>query len=251
MKIISKDRDYYDGAGMGIDTSIRYHRLPRELTLDFQIKTMPVYNRREDEDYYGWNPVINNGRRNHNKKKPLLTSFAVIFCGKIYHGIMATPYKSYWHDFDDSVFFYDAETLIPYLETHGYVIASEKRSFGAEPGLIVTPEEFFTPKDVVDLAINQRITVAVSNRVIDRSVYTSLNPYGNKEPDVWTLEYSRLHRIGFQKVMPPWEAHQEISMWIGGILPSSGNPMVSIIDDKIKAAKHGFDHWSFRKMPEK
>ncbi len=40
-------------------------------------------------------------------------------------------------------------------------------------------------------------------------------------------------------------------MWVGGVLPRSGNPMVEITDDKVKAHKAGFDQWSFRKMPEK
>lgn len=55
---------------------------------------------------------------------------------------------------------------------------------------------------------------------------------------------------GFQKVMNPWQANQEIMMWVSGILPRNPNPMIEITDDKIKAEKHGFDKWSFRKAPK-
>jgi hypothetical protein len=47
--------------------------------------------------------------------------------------------------------------------------------------------------------------------------------------------------------MDPFTLFQELSMFVGGVLPRNPNPMVEITDDKVKVAKHGFDKWSFRK----
>ena len=46
------------------------------------------------------------------------------------------------------------------------------------------------------------------------------------------------------------QTFQEISMYIGGVLGGSSPPMAEI-EDKYRIEAHGFDKWSFRKMPEK
>jgi hypothetical protein len=59
-----------------------------------------------------------------------------------------------------------------------------------------------------------------------------------------------LNDFEFIKVIDPVTAYQEISMWIGGVLPKSDNAMINITDeDRIK--QHGFDKRSFRKDPTK
>jgi hypothetical protein len=57
--------------------------------------------------------------------------------------------------------------------------------------------------------------------------------------------------LEFYRVLDAYSAFQRISEWVGGTLANTGNPMVAITDDRIKAHKHGFDRWSFRKLPEK
>ena len=57
--------------------------------------------------------------------------------------------------------------------------------------------------------------------------------------------------MNFQVVMNPFQAFQELSMHIGGVVASSGPKTIEITDPKIKIAKHGFDKHSFRKSPEK
>jgi hypothetical protein len=56
-----------------------------------------------------------------------------------------------------------------------------------------------------------------------------------------------LKEYDFPRVMDPFTLFQELSMFVGGVLPRNPNPMVEITDDKVKVAKHGFDKWSFRK----
>jgi len=56
----------------------------------------------------------------------------------------------------------------------------------------------------------------------------------------------RLSQYGFQKVLPPMQAFQELEMYVGACLtkPTIEEPP---IPDKIKVEIHGFDKYSFRK----
>ncbi|MCL2119505.1 MAG: hypothetical protein FWH27_13875 [Planctomycetaceae bacterium] len=56
----------------------------------------------------------------------------------------------------------------------------------------------------------------------------------------------RLNQYGFQKILPPLKAFQELEMYVGSYLtkPVIEEPPIS---DKIKAEIHGFDKYSFRK----
>ena len=60
----------------------------------------------------------------------------------------------------------------------------------------------------------------------------------------------RLNQYGFQKVLPPMLAFQELEMYVGACLtkPTIEEPP---IPDKIKAEIHGFDKYSFRKDKQK
>lgn len=63
----------------------------------------------------------------------------------------------------------------------------------------------------------------------------------------WYCNSPNLKGLGFAKAVDPYTLFQELSMWVGGILPQAGNEMVEITDQKIKAHKAGFDKWSFRR----
>jgi hypothetical protein len=56
----------------------------------------------------------------------------------------------------------------------------------------------------------------------------------------------RLNQYGFQKVLPPMQAYQELEMYVGACLT---RPVIEEppIPDKIKVEIHGFDKYSFRK----
>jgi hypothetical protein len=101
-------------------------------------------------------------------------------------------------------------------------------------------DRYFTPnevgKDSLAWLIQNKITVL------------TYNPQVNGDSK-WRINGDDLKDFHFYKVVDPFTLFQEISMWVGGILPGSANPMVQITDDTIKVAKHGFDpKWSFRKQ---
>src|ERR1043166_791817 len=67
----------------------------------------------------------------------------------------------------------------------------------------------------------------------------------------WRVDDDTLKDVQFGKVLDPVRAFQELSMWVGGVLPRPGPPMVQITDPKVLLAKAGMDKTSFRKPPEK
>lgn len=67
---------------------------------------------------------------------------------------------------------------------------------------------------------------------------------------MWHINHDNLKRVDFHKIMDPFTIFQEIQMWLSGVLPKDGPPMVAITDDIIKRDKHGFDKWSFKKKKE-
>jgi hypothetical protein len=63
----------------------------------------------------------------------------------------------------------------------------------------------------------------------------------------WKIDTDGLKDLGFARVLSPWEAFQQLEMWVGGIIARPGNPTVDIVSDKVRRDKHGFDDRSFKK----
>jgi hypothetical protein len=63
----------------------------------------------------------------------------------------------------------------------------------------------------------------------------------------WKLDTDGLKDLGFQRILPPWEAFQRLDMWVGGIIVRPGRPTVEIASDVVRRDKHGFDGMSFKK----
>jgi hypothetical protein len=58
----------------------------------------------------------------------------------------------------------------------------------------------------------------------------------------------RLANFEFFRAMDPYQAFQEMSMFLGNL--AAPDPLPVVLSEKERVAKHGFDKWSFRKMPE-
>jgi hypothetical protein len=59
-----------------------------------------------------------------------------------------------------------------------------------------------------------------------------------------------LEKVGFQKIIDPYTAYQELSMFFGSVFANDEDNMVNISDND-KARSKGFDKWSFKKLPTK
>jgi hypothetical protein len=96
----------------------------------------------------------------------------------------------------------------------------------------------------------EEISWLIENKItIMRSCSDSM--FERIQNSYWLIEPFDLYTFQFQRFKNPYEVFQEISMWVGGILPKTGNMPVQITDDKVKIGKHGFDKFSFRKEKEK
>jgi hypothetical protein len=149
----------------------------------------------------------------------------VIFCGKLHRGVAVT--------FGDGrrVYYWQKARFVEWLNSMGLKMARsvlERR--------VNLLNEAFQGSEVTGALLHY----LVSNRIV-----TAIRNPGLAK---WLINSDQLKTVQFFKVYDPYAAFQEISMWIGGVLPANGNAMVQI-SDKDRIEKHGFDNkTSFRKM---
>jgi hypothetical protein len=96
------------------------------------------------------------------------------------------------------------------------------------------------------------IIVEVPNFSPNRNVYKFSVKTENAvvDPQANMILNAKLSDFGFEKVMHPYLAFQEIDQFLSTHLNCQTKEMVQIKDiDQI--AKKGFDKWSFRTMPTK
>lgn len=183
---------------------------------------------------------------------------AVIFCGKLYNGILQTACTSGGiPNILDRRWIWSAAGLRAYAADHGLGVSEGKSGStltwdwdgpnrAQYDVKIETLDEWFAPHALTGEAraslISERITIASYN--------PSISPPrdANRQQRPWFIDQPTLGDMDFAKAIDPFSAFQEIAMWKGGVLPSDGPPLVEIVDDKIKIAKHGFDpRSSFRR----
>lgn len=223
MLIISKFHDYYDRVrSLGIDKSVVYKRLTDETNWPSYQSTVTSYTFPQQKMERDWWHVS-------------LFCHEVGFCGTWYPLVKVEASTSAWPNSLAPSVLYDAERLGLFLrdihvEDHGYYRSHRDNN---RAGLIRSErgrEEYFKPYEDDRLFVRHKCPVILRHR--DAFI---LNP--------------RLAEWQFQKVKNPQQAFQEIYMYISGVLGTSGREMVEI-SDKDRIHKHGFDKWSFRKMPE-
>jgi hypothetical protein len=106
---------------------------------------------------------------------------------------------------------------------------------------------------VQDLLINQRIVTAIFGQ--SYKLFQLMMDFSIAMPQPWTTSKPfafndmSLKDIQFYRAVDPYTAFQEIEMYLGGIVPRPG-AMTANIEDKYRVEQHGFDKWSFRKMPQ-
>lgn len=95
-----------------------------------------------------------------------------------------------------------------------------------------------------DWLIENRVSIAVWNGSTSQRYSKHWHQHSG-----WKIDVDGLGNMGFAKKLDPFAAFQELSMWVGGVLPRPGAPMVEITDERTKVRKHGMDEWSFRTPP--
>jgi len=210
MRIISDFHDYYDvGMQNGIDPQLPYRRFRCEEIVDLHVPWQ--YRSYKDRDY----AIIYFG-----------------FAGKIYPAIEQI------NDLNETVYDFNLDTINP--EFFNRIIERccervkrrEKERKEVLANLKNHLKQAFAFKDKKEfLDLFEKFQTAIF-------VYK----LGSKT----IVINDRLNQYGFQKILPPMHAFEELEMYVGSYLtrPVIEEPPIS---DKIKAEIHGFDKYSFRK----
>jgi hypothetical protein len=85
-----------------------------------------------------------------------------------------------------------------------------------------------------------------SLEIVTATLVSPLEDWSRKDLE-WDVNADTLGSVQFAKVFDPFQAYQEIEMYVGGVLSGRENSMATV-SDEVRAQKHGMDKTSFRKM---
>lgn len=230
MRII-RGHDYYDGVlAYGQDRDVVFVRDGLNLVDKDEVKT--YFEGMDAKILYPVRYGLNDIFRTSRKKDFLINSGVIYVAGRRYPIITA---REMYVVSNERLIFFDKKSFEEFAQQNDIMVSYNTSSWDNRALWVQHIEDNHVPNDVKDFLVRKRITVLTGE-------------YGRDDQVRWTVNGDNLKSFQFQRVLDPYSCAQEISMWVGGVLPKNGNPMVEITDDKIKIAKHGMDKWSFRKQ---
>lgn len=216
MKIISNFHDYYDGIQSYGQDDIKYIREEHVYKMKDNVINFPSLNYKQTKEF---------------AKIEFVNSCLVGFCGQFYKCYTIGVYK---RKIDITLKKYELDVLYNQQELGFYNINKERWFLNREAKLFEVEnkeylhELFFKYKTPCYLIKRSNHT-----RNQDKLI---INPH--------------LKKYKFYKIKDTFTAYQEISMFMGGTLAVPFKPILEI-KDKYKIQAHGFDKWSFKKLPTK
>jgi len=239
MIIISKFKDYYDTAQKFRDEGgVKYIR-----TTESTDSKLSGY--QDNHIYKVLNPIVNlphpqtftirnSGRIYHETLYPI----SIFVCGKKYNGMYHTHYQPGQLK-PEKLFVYSYESYKETVEKlTGVPYNPEKKEKRRFFYLNTSIPEFFKQNQ------DEFNDILIENKIVTASVYISDSPF---EGTIYSINPC-LKEFQFFKVIEPFTAHQEIDMFVSGVIANSGMEMPKM-SDSIKIESHGFDKkWSFRKQ---
>ena len=245
MRIIH-GKDYYDTAqSMGQDETLTFvrekdraladqafFRYNQELRRSFHIKL---------RDRKTSHPIPFDGYREglYTPRGRLfaLSGVIVIFCGKIHHGLKIDHYDDARTLTETSVQWTEA-AFLKWLDRAGLAVDKIQDRYYDWEG---PSKSQLTADQIIGVNDVSRALVAwlIANRIV-AAIRVPPVRYWRDEPGSWAINSDGLGAVEFYKVYAPVIAFQDIAMWIGGVLPASANPTVTI-SDTVRLEKHGFD----------
>lgn len=217
MRLISKFHDYYDTAiGYGIDPNVVFDRK----TVKHKNLSRQRVQNGQTAELEKLDTLLTGIPKpfgfSSGKVEKYVYPFSVYFCGKRYNGMVTKDkYIRYLHEENDHYTYNKKEMLSICVKTNSF-----------RQGEFI---EFVNQKqvDTTDLhfSFDAPIMYADSNNV-------TINPV--------------LQDIEFFKVIDPYTAFQELSMYISGVMGGQSPSLVQLTDKDL-VAKHGFHDMSFRK----
>jgi hypothetical protein len=269
VKIISPFQDYYDHAihASQIDERIRYVRKTSIVPLDkrfnlynlnlndsltYDIVTETPYDKTKSSVLY-ITALLTIG----SKAFTIVTESQIDREEKAFHpqsnGVLHRPWgfpsrEVYQKNYTDYLIqTYNADSRIP---KEAVKITMHERARGHHYNWATRTYE--PPRDIVldqvnyntsDICLHYQTPVLLVTFVHDGHTY-------HNDGKAIVILNPPLKAFNMMHVIDPFQTWQEISMWIGGIMPGQCSPMVELTDTS-KLMKAGFDpKWGFRKRPE-
>jgi hypothetical protein len=215
MRIHSRFKDYYDSVVQhGADPTLHYNRHATDVDAMPFLGFLPSW---QDRDFF----------HDRRERGVVVNFFVVGFCGKLYPGARTTCIGQ-----GSFSYVYDAEELVQL-----YFSASYERIFKRNKGEVQRIRERMTVRPMASDAF----------RAIEAPVFKVYTEYGDQRT-LKVITNPFLRELEFYRVVDPYTAFQEISQYLGNEL--ARQPETGDVPDKYKIAQHGFDKWSFRKLPQ-
>lgn len=247
MRIFSKYHDYYDKAlGFGADPNIIYERKEEDITelVKKQIGLKDKLQKIHDDIFdFRMNRI-------NSPELQITSKTIVLFCGKIYFCIGVTyknEDKSSYHS-TTTEFIYTMLMFRRVITYHSKI----KLDVNATSGL-------FDGKKRTLMTMDKRFKLLFDKQGIESEVAKSLHFELDAPIIVINYDLVYVHTKGFSvhknkclksieffKIVNPFGAFQELSMFISGVMGGKSPTMIEV-SDKDRISKHGFDKFSFRK----
>lgn len=266
MRIIAKERDYYDCIqAQGQDLTCVWVRKLEEVMYEKKVKSWPF----KKFSAAGW----------RSRSVVHVNQYVIGFCGKIYHVLgVATGF------FQKEFFCYSLEDFDNFVKDHYndkeikiYQTQKSRRYHHPKGDAIGVRHkevrEFFEKakedeNSFENIFVENGCPVFVAKRVEDYRDYNLKITYHGRREDPertddgakeiernsssswYNQDFYMLKDFEFYRIFPTQQAFQEIWQYISGVL-GANNPDVPVPDDETMRDIKGFDNWSFKKMPTK
>jgi hypothetical protein len=247
MYIISKHKDYYDGAvGMGIDKTIVYERKTRQEIVPDELNNL--------FDRYGNFSLHRNflGKIPEDKYNTHLIHIG--FCDKIYIGLVITkeiPDGEYLTKKVHKIL-WDRDKIRKVLVKD--IKKSKYSWFRNQKSELELFNNYLMKIDAYDATkwfrkYNTPIFVVGTPPVEFTSIWKDKHGLNDEDGNLYINPI--LKDYHFAKVFDPYTAFQEIQMYVSGVLGVNKDGTDFPATEKEKVAQHGMNKWSFRTPPIK
>lgn len=233
MRILSKFKDYYDSAlAFGEDATLIYKRVEFIIPLN-KLDIDWLKELRKKEPNVSRHTEYNGLSRGH-RFEDISESFIIGFCGKLYpciHLKISASKEVYAYSYDEVISFLKKYKLHKTLEDFE---EDDNWFWNSKKNLI----DFFNLK-----ADDFQKFFLESKTPVFKIDFNG----GKRENEPRVILNPQLDEVSFVRVIDPFTAYQELSMYIGGVL-GINEPETIEISDKMMRQKKGFNNISFKKV---
>lgn len=249
MRVISKFVDYYDKVvAYGHDDTVVYLREQEVLYGQAVGREVASQQKIYDDHLKFFSQLYLHYRKLSNGREVHFNPITVLFCGKLYGGVRITIKE--WGGVEESSVVWGEEQFFLKCAQIGLDASEFEDKKPWHPWRCWRrPDTPFGRKLSEHLQLNgdpKFLDYAIENKI----VCMSFEEPGERSGYCTIIKNPRLTDIQFFKAVEHFTAFQEIDMFLSGVMAPENRPMVQI-EDKYKIKEHGFDEWSFKKLPGK